>query len=261
MKGKHMKKYIYLLVLFFLGFLITSCNNSTNEPTAPTITTGSIIIESEPAGAQIFLDGSSSSSGVTNDTLTGIDFGSHSITLKLDGYRDTTVSVSISSDITSAKQHVILTSTESTTTFGPVKIYETLGTTAQQPSGIDLSSGNAYGVSGADKNKVDIYYSSDGFLVQSASLNTTQGLTRETFFLVASGTNLNDGVSSPIYPIGGTWTDHISDTETHYVFLYDDDSHYSKLKITSTGGGTGPGDPAWIEVTWIYNNNAIDNRF
>ena len=46
--------------------------------------------------------------------------------------------------------------------YGPVTIYETAGTTASQPSGIDLSSGNAYGVSSTDKDKVDIYYSTDG---------------------------------------------------------------------------------------------------
>jgi PEGA domain len=256
-----MKKYIYLVLLLFLGLLISACDNTSTGPiTGPT--SGTIIVESEPTGAQIFLDNTSSSTGkVTNDSLTNVTFGDHFITLKLNGYRDTTVSTAISSDIPSAKIHVVLTSTESITMFGPVRIYETAGTTVDQPSGLDLSSGNAYGVSGADKDKVDIYYSTSGFLIQSASLNTTQGLTRETFFLVGNGTNLTDGESSSTYPIGGTWTNSIGDRESNYVFLYDDDSHYSKLKITNSGGGTGPGDPAWVEVTWIYNNTAIDTRF
>ena len=43
------------------------------------------------------------------------------------------------------------------------------------------------------------------------------------------------------------------DTQTNYVFLYDDDGHYSKMKITNRGGGSGS-DPAWVEITWIYNN-------
>jgi hypothetical protein len=255
-----MKKYIYLVVLLFLGLLIASCDNNTTEPaTGPT--TGSITVESEPTGADIFLDNSSSSTGqVTNATLSDVDFGNHSITLKLDGYRDTTVSTSISSDIPSAKIHVVLTSTESITTFGPVRIWETAGTSASQPSGLDLSTGNAYGVSSVDKDKVDIYYTSSGFLVQSADLNTTQGLTRETLFHVGNGTNLNDGVSATNSSFWDV-VKSMKDTETNYVFLYDDDSHYSKLKITNRGGGGGPGDPAWVEVTWIYNNIATDTRF
>jgi PEGA domain len=253
-----MKKYIYLILILVLGLLIASCDNTTTEPTTGP-TTGSIIIESEPTGAAIYLDGSNTGQ-ITNDTLADVDFGSHDITLKLDGYRDTTVTASISSDITSAKKHVVLTSTESTTMFGPVKIYETAGTDASQPSGLDLSSGNTYGVSGADKGKVDIYYTSNGFLVQSADLNTTQGLTRRTLFHVGDGSNLSDGVSSTN---SSFWdgTKSMSDRETNYVFLYDADSHYSKIKITGFGGGGGTGEPAWVEVTWIYNNNQIDTRF
>ena len=254
-----MKKYVYLVLFLFLSIFLASCDNSSNNPTAPTIDSGSIIVGSDPAGAQIFLDNSSTGK-VTNDTLKNVSFGSHTITLKLDGYRDTTVSASISSDIPTANKFVTLNSTESITPFGPVKIYETLGTTVDQPSGLDLSSGNAYGVSGADKGKVDIYYTSNGFLVQSADLNTTQGLIRETLFHVGNGTDLNDGVSATN---SSFWSvvKSMSDRESNYVFLYDDDSHYSKLKITGFGGGTGPGDPAWVKVTWIYNNTAIDTRF
>ena len=254
-----MKKYIYLAAFLFLGLLISSCDNSTSNPTAPT-TQGSIIVESTPTGAQIYLGNNSSSSGITNDTLKNIDFGSYTITLKLDGYRDTSASTSISSDVPTAKIHLNLTSTESITTFSNVKIYETAGTSADQPSGLDLSSGNAYGVSSADKGKVDIYYTSNGYLVQSADLNTTQGLTRETLFHIGDGTNLNDGVPSTNSSFWNV-VKSMKDTETNYVFLYDNDSHYSKLKITNRGGGSGPGDPAWVELTWIYNNIATDKRF
>lgn len=253
-----MKKYIYLAAFLFLSLIIASCDNNTTEPTVPD-NTGRIFVNSTPAGAQIFVDGTNTNN-VTPDSTDKLSTGNHDVTLKLDGYRDTTITVNVLQGLTTSK-FVQLTSTESITPYGPIKIYETVGTTVDQPSGLDLSSGIAYGVSGADKGKVDIYYTSSGFLVQSASLNTTQGLTRETFFLVGNGTNLNDGVSSPTYPIGGTWTNNIQDTQTNYVFLYDDDSHYSKLRITQRGGGSGPGDPAWIEVTWLYNNTAIDTRF
>jgi len=253
-----MKKYIYLVTILFLSLIIASCDNNTTEPTVPD-NTGKIFINSTPTGAQIFVDGTNTNK-VTPDSTDKLSTGNHDITLKLDGYRDTTITVNVVQGLTTNK-FVQLTSTLSVTPYGPRRIYETAGTTVDQPSGLDLSSGNAYGVSGADNGKVDIYYTSSGYLVQSASLNTSQGLTRETFFLVGSGTNLNDGVSSPTYPIGGTWGTSISDRQSNYVFLYDDDSHYSKLKITNYGGGSGPGDPAWIEVTWIYNNTAIDTRF
>ena len=251
-----MKKYIYLITLLFLSLIIASCDSNTTEPTVPD-NTGKIFINSSPTGAEIFVDGTNTTK-VTPDSTDKLSTGNHDITLKLDGYRDTTITVSVVQGLTTSK-FVQLTSTLSINQYGPVKIYETIGTTVDQPSGLDLSSGMAYGVSGADKGKVDIYYTSNGFLVQSADLNTTQGLTRETLFHVGDGTNLNDGVSSTN---SSFWTvvKSMSDRESNYVFLYDDDSHYSKIKITSSGGGT-PGEPAWVEITWIYNNVAGDTRF
>jgi hypothetical protein len=252
-----MKKYIYLVTLLFLSIIIASCDNSTTEPTTPD-NTGKIFINSSPAGAQIFVDNTNINK-VTPDSTDKLSTGNHSVTLKLDGYRDTTITVNVVQGLTTSK-FVQLTSTLSVTPYGPVTLYETAGTTADQPSGLDLSSGLAYGVSGADKGKVDIYYTSNGFLVQSADLNTTQGLTRETLFHVGNGTDLNDGVSATN---SSFWSvvKSMSDRESNYVFLYDNDSHYSKIKITGFGGGTGPGDPAWVKVTWIYNNTAIDTRF
>ncbi|MCJ7553075.1 MAG: hypothetical protein MUO34_04250, partial [Ignavibacteriaceae bacterium] len=58
----------------------------------------------------------------------------------------------------------------------------------------------------------------------------------------------------------GTWTDNIGDREANYVFLYDHDGNYSKLKIVNFGGGT-PNNPAWVEVQWYYNKTMLDNRF
>ena len=50
------------------------------------------------------------------------------------------------------------------------------------------------------------------------------------------------------------------DREANYVFLYDHDGYYSKLKIVNWGGGV-VGEPAWIEVQWYHNNTLLDNRF
>jgi hypothetical protein len=109
---------------------------------------------------------------------------------------------------------------------------------------------------------VDIYYSTSGtggqgFLVQSADLNPL--LIRETDFFVGNSDNIFDEVDSPEQNVG-TWTNNIEDREANYVFLYDHDGHYSKLKIVNSGGGV-PGEPAWVEVQWYYNNTLLDNRF
>ena len=251
-----MKKLILLLIIPFTTLLITSCDSS-NDPIIPT-PQGNIYLTSNPAGAQIWLDGTNTSK-TTPDTIKNVDEGIHNVTLKLQDYSDTTISVSVSGNQTSVLGPVVLVSNIITTLFGPIKIYETTGTTASEPSGLDLSGGIAYGVSSAQNDSVDIYYSSTGFLVQSAHLNTTNGLTRVTKFRVATGTDLNDGVNSPLQN-SGTWTDNMGDRENNYVFLYDDDGHYSKAKITDFGGGT-PGNPAWVELTWLYNNVADDERF
>ena len=182
-----MKKLILLLIIPFTALMITSCDSS-NDPITPT-PEGNIFISSNPAGAQIWLDGTNTLK-TTADTIKNVDEGVHSITLKLQDYRDTTFSISVSGGQTSVVSNVTLVTNILTTLFGPVKIYETTGTSASQPSGLDLSTGLAYGVSSAQNSLVDIYYSSTGFLVQSADLYPN--LIRETDFFVSSGTNLFD---------------------------------------------------------------------
>ena len=107
----------------------------------------------------------------------------------------------------------------------------------------------------------DIYYFSNAigssYLIQSADL---AGLTRETDFRVGTGTNLLDGDDSPLRNTG-TWTNNIDEPENNYVFLYDHDAHYSKFLIVNRGGGTGLGDPAYVDVQWFYNKVVQDNRF
>lgn len=249
-----MKKLILLLIIPFAGMLITSCD-STEDPVTPAAK-GNLFLTSNPAGAQIWLDGVNTSK-VTPDTVKDLDAAVYSVTLKLTDYTDTTFSISVSSGQTSVITNIALVSNMMKTLYGPVRIYETTGTTAQQPSGLDLSSGNAWGISSDSSGLVDVYYSSNGFLVQSAHLSPS--LVRETDFLVGNSANLFDEEDSPLRNTG-TWTDNISDTETNYVFLYDHDGHYSKLKIVNMGGGV-PGEPAWVEVQWYYNDVQLDNRF
>ncbi len=247
-----MKKLFLIPMLIILGILISSCEDTTTEPT-PTPTTGNLAVISTPAGAQIWVDGANTGK-VTPDTIKNLSAGTHSLTLKLDGYRDTVqTNITITAGQTTSRN---ITLVRAAKTFVSVRLWETTGTTAAQPSGLDLSTGMAYGISSADKDKVDIFYSSTGFVIRSA--NGVSGMTRVTSFFVGAGTDLNDGVDSPLAT--GAWASQMGDREPNYVFLFDNDSHYSKLKITNFGGGT-PGNPAWVEVTYIYNEQPNSRVF
>jgi len=251
-----MKKLILLLIIPIAAILIISCDSTTDPVVTPD--PGSIYIKSNPAGAQIWLDGSNKNL-TTPDTLENVSEGVHTVTLKLADFKDTSFSISVSAGQMSVVTNIALTTNIITTFYGgsPIRLYETIGTPASQPSGLDLSTGNAWGVSSDSSTIVDIYYSSNGFLVQSANLYP--GLIRETDFRVGGSTDIYDGIDSPLN-YSGVWTTNISDTETNYVFLYDHDGHYSKLKIVGRGGGQ-PGVPAWVEVQWWFNKTALDNRF
>jgi len=252
-----MKKLILLLVIPLM-MLVTSCN-SENDPITPT-PTGGIYLTSIPAGAAIWIDGSNTYN-ITPDTTVNVNEGVRSVTLKLQDFNDTTFTISITGGQTSVVTNIVLISNISTTLYNPVRIYETYGTSISEPSGLDLSSGMAYAVSSPEANLVDIYFYSDAagfsYLIQSADLYP--GLIRRTDFFVSSNTNLFDEVDSPLRT--NAWTNKINDTENHYVFLYDHDGHYSKMKIVNRGGGGGPGDPSWVDIQWYYNDITLDKRF
>lgn len=223
-----MKKLILLLIIPILGLIISSCS-SDNNPTAPVETKGSIYITSDPAGAQIWIDGINTSH-TTPDTVKDVAEGTRNITLKLTDYNDTTFTLSVTAGQMSVVGPINLVSNIYTVFYGgtPIRIYETAGTTASQPSGLDLSAGVAYGVSSSQKDSVDIYYSSNGYLVQSADLYP--GLIRVTKFFVGSSDNLYDGVDSPDKNTG-TWTNNMGDRESNYVFLYDHDGQDRKSVV------------------------------
>ena len=216
---------------------------------------GMLNVSSTPAGADIYINGENTGE-VTPSSFT-LEDDNYFVVLKLESYADTTYLTQIANGGTSIVDIVLQPLYTRFST--PVRIWETTGTTVEQPSGLDLSSGMAFGTSdAANRDSIDIYYfsSSDGstFLVQSSHLNAN--MNRETFFKVGSSSNLNDGTDSPVKDSG--WGNSMSDRESNYVFLYDEDGHYSKLKIASFGGGSGPGDPAWVELEWIYSQ-AVDN--
>lgn len=220
---------------------------------------GSIVVISEPAGASILLGGTATGQ-VTPATLDGLTAGTYEVTVQLSNYEDFVQSVTVTDG---SQSDVNANLTPVYAAFSSIRIWETTGTTASQPSGLDLSTGSTLSTSASSANRVnvDIYYfsASDGssFLVNSASKNSN--MDRETFFVNGGASNLNDGADSPAKT--SSWAQEMGDRETNYFFLYDQDGHYTKLKISSFGGGGGPGDPAWVDLQYIYNTAQESRKF
>ena len=138
-----MKKLILLLIIPFLGLLITSCD-STDDPTSPpAVTEGGIYLTSNPAGAQIWVDGANTNL-ITPDTVLNVNEGVRNVTLKLQDYIDTTFAISVTAEQISIVTNIVMVSNIVTVFYGgqPIRIYETIGTGPNEPSGLDLSSGN-----------------------------------------------------------------------------------------------------------------------
>lgn len=251
-----MKQLTSFIVGAFLLFTLAGCDSKSTDPDPQPDPKGGMFLQSTPSGAQIWLDGVNTNK-VTPDSVNNLDPKSYNITFKLEGYKDTTIVVEVIANDTRSRI-VVLTSDQEVVKYGPVRLYETANTTAEQPSGLILKDGTASGIGSAAPNRllVDVYYTSSGYLVRSA--DAASGLTRETFFKVSSSTNLNDGVDSPLKD--ATWIKQMGDREANYVFLYDNDGHYSKIKIVAFGGGVGT-DPAWVDVEWYYNKKKDDRRF
>ena len=215
---------------------------------------GSVYVTSTPDLAQIWVDGINTGK-VTPDTVANLNVGNHSFILKLNNYVNDTAAVNVQQGPQSL--HRTLTVIKSITQYGPVQAWESADPSATDPSGIVLKSGQAVSIGTSTYGPVDVYYSSNGYVVATAyGLHSNTG--RSTSFLVGSSNDLTDGVTSPLAT--NSWATQVLDTETNYFFLFDSDNHYSKMIITGRGGGT-PGNPAWITVKWIYNNNPNDQRF
>ena len=65
---------------------------------------------------------------------------------------------------------------------------------------------------------------------------------------------IDDGKNSPIED--PTWRNNFSISTDNYIFAYDTDGHYSKIKIIRRSE-----NPVRIELRWIYNDNSFDSRF
>jgi len=242
-----MKKLFILPLLLAVGIFLAGCEDTTTDPIV-TAAKGSVYIQSTPVGAQIWVN--NANSGKTcPDTIANLDSGNVLITLELATFKDTTVTVQV---LPNQVRNVAITMKAdiNAVKFGPVQIWETQGTTAAQPSGLVLATGVAVSSQSAT---ADLYYSSTGYLVKTGTAKTT-------YFKVGNGSNnLNDGVSSTIQ--NATWGDNMIDRATNgYYFIKTQEGNYVKILITGFGGGT-VGNPAWVEVTYWYNNTVGDVRF
>ena len=212
---------------------------------------GTLAIESEPAGATVVIDGLNTNEVTPHNFSIGA--GNHTIVLQYTNYSDTTLITQVTGGETRTESINLQPTFLSTFT---ATIWETIGTDATQPSGVDLSTGTTSSIGSGSNETVDVFYESNGFIVMSA--NGRNGMTRETYFKVGDSADLNDGVNSPVKD--DTWTTSVADTETNYIFLYDADGHYSKFIIVDQNGGT-PGDPSRLDVKWLLNANQGNIEF
>jgi PEGA domain len=246
------KKFVFLSLLLLLGLFFTSCKRNNNNPVTTNLV-GNIFVKSTPASAQIWLDGINSGK-VTPDTLTNVSVGNHAIILKLTHYFNDTVTVNVHEGIQTLDRSLL--TDKSIIVYGPIQIWETALTDSTHPSGIILKLGTSSLIVGGINALVDVFYSSNGYVITSAfNLNS-----RSTSFFVGLSDTLTDGFSSPsVLP---TWVTQVLDTVQSYFFLFDSDLHYSKMVIVEKGGVRGSSNnPAWVKVNWLYNNKPNDQRF
>ncbi|MCF8261537.1 MAG: PEGA domain-containing protein [Melioribacteraceae bacterium] len=250
------KSFLMIFTILTVG-LLTSC---VDDPASTENTEGQLALFSTPSGATIYLDGSST--GLTTpDTIT-TSVGTHSISFQLTNYETKSYdAISISAFDTDADRGLLSADlVPEYLTYGPIKIWETgNGTTVDQPSGVDLSDGATVALSSTGKQATDIYYTGSNFTIRSADLNTANGLTKVTLFKAGASAVLTDGVDSPVQE--STWDNSMPDDIGNYYFLYDNDGNYSKFKVTGSGGSAVTGDPAWVEVQWIYVKATDEVKF
>lgn len=100
--GRMLKNYFLTFLVLALPFLAISCVDEqvVNDPAQNT--NGSILIQSVPSGASIYLFGTNIGK-VTPDSVTDIESGNYEISLKLQGYRDTTFVVPVVSKYRTTK--------------------------------------------------------------------------------------------------------------------------------------------------------------
>lgn len=238
-----------------IAVFFSACDTTTDPD--PADQTSNAHITSVPANAQIWT-GTTNTGKTTPDTIKNLSGTSVTVTLKLDGYKDTTFTVTLTAGKTTSKEVVLTAKPLNISSFSNIQLYERAATGL---SGLVLSTGTLIASS---NNTADVYFDSDS--LKSSHLRPPSATPyRYTDFYNgnAPNTDLNDGVDAPAYSSSNAnWSYGKKETQIYYSFLYTNDLYYVKLNITETGGATGPSDPyKWIKVSYKYNETQKDTRF
>jgi hypothetical protein len=253
-----MKKLLmYFLSLLLMALMITACEDTGTDPDPDPVGKGSLSLTSSPTGAEIFINNVDQNK-TTPSVITNLDPGSVNVTLKLSGYRDTTFSVTITSNFETPKHVDLSQNPPELQVFTGLKIYERA---SEFLSGVDLSTGT---VVGSGTSETDLFYVGlvgNARVIRSQHLRTdpVPVVQRTTRFFNTSNTNVNDGEDSPNYQnTSAQWVFDKYD-DGNYAYVYDQDNHYSKIKIT--GFGIDGDFDRWVRIDIIYNKTANDRRF
>ena len=212
-----------------------------------------VYVVSVPAGALVSIDGGTASKTTpfTTDSLTAAN---HTFKFVFSDYT-TTLTQTVSSKKIDTLTFSMLTS------FSTTSIYETAATGATQYSGLILKTGMTVGFSDiANKGAMDLFFKkTPDYDLESPALAVDTALLRKTFFKTATGTNLADGVSSPVYDATpGVWSNFLSNIATmdtaHYFWIYDNDHNYTKAKVAEYHARTSTSDPAYVKLKYYYNS-------
>jgi hypothetical protein len=261
------KSYIFFSLIFIISACLITCRNFDNPVSSRNNSSGSgsIVIASNPSGAQIF-QGNFFTNKTTPDSITNLNPGYVNFTLKLFNYKDTTFSAFLEPGKTKY-YNINLTFNTELAIYGnkePVLIWELYNSPPTVPNGLILSTGRAVSI---NNDSLDVFYyskSTGPFELRSADLNGE--LSRHTYFRMGSSENIDDHIPAP--EKDSSWTRKIdfafsngSTIESHYFFMYDQNGHYSKVKIY-IGGGRSTGDKSdYAAFTWYYNRIAGDRNF
>ncbi|MBV6513168.1 MAG: hypothetical protein FMNOHCHN_02694 [Ignavibacteriaceae bacterium] len=217
---------------------------------------GAISLSSFPQGAMIYINGSNTGK-MTPSVIYNLTPGTENVTLMLSGYKDTSFTVAVTAGQTISRTVVLSELPLMVVQYNNIKLFEKAGLGF---SGLKLATGTQVNSNSAD---ADIFY--DLTEIKSQHLRTPAPLILNytAFYNRVTFANIDDTVDAPVKSnTGRSWTYSKAITETNYSFLYTQDHHFVKLKITETGGGTGPSDPdKWVRVSYKYNQTARDRRF
>ncbi len=253
------KHYILIPVLFFLAFALAACSDSTSDPvgSSPVAAKGSAKITTFPLGAKVFIDGAAVSytTPYQYDSLTP---GWHKVkvefTLRIFSASfskdDSTVTINDSVNVTSSTvASKTITAYNLNATYTDKTVYETNAPASVGGSAVILATGT---VTTFPNTAMDIYFRSTDSLISAIFSNRTD-IKRETYFHEGGAIASFDDetINPPVYSsTDATWKEGMPyNDQAKFYWLYNDDGHYSKVKVTSFGKAS---DYAYSTLAWKF---------